>query len=395
MAEVLAIGNMLLSEAHKGRTDLVEAVIKMRDLPHTKWLDRRMDMAPAAVAKCLVSMACTMSIRLLGHLVMGQLPRAMITEEAIDEELQGLMVDSQPTIFANYVVNNRGHGPSPTEWPNFITGLHRYMEDDSYSVIIDGVFNPLDAVDGTNKYLSTKKSIEENLPMCQGCIAILGQFIAALEKRIGNTPNPDQRMARPLSEVGYSRHPLGRLRAHAQQSSFNFIMGLCMAVLEQEEPYTGFQLSQHVAMWIYEPKGAALGEVFITALMRAYTVHAGGFTHAAAGISGNNDNNGAHIKRTSEETVKRAIDATKSVALMHIDSPKFRSEMTTSYHAGVRYLKTLITPDLIYYDITAELAEEKKKRDAMWKEIERSAPEIERLARTEMGLIDKAKAAFH
>lgn len=47
-----------------------------------------------------------------------------------------------------------------------------------------------------------------------------------------------------------------------------------------------------------------------------------------------------------------------------------------------------------YQDITAELAEEKKKRDAMWKEIERSAPEIERLARTEMGLIDKAKAAF-
>lgn len=61
------------------------------------------------------------------------------------------------------------------------------------------------------------------------------------------------------------------------------------------------------------------------------------------------DNNGAHVKRTTEETIRRAIDATKSVALMHIDSPKFRSEMTTSYHAGVRYLKTLITPDLIYY----------------------------------------------
>lgn len=68
-------------------------------------------------------------------------------------------------------------------------------------------------------------------------------------------------------------------------------MGLCMVVLEQEEPDTGFQLSQHVVMWIYEPKGAALGEVFITALMRAYTVHAGGFTHAAAGISGNSIKN--------------------------------------------------------------------------------------------------------
>lgn len=188
-AEVSAIGKILLSEAHKGRTDLVEAVIKMRDLPHTKWLDRRMEMAPAAVVKCLVSMTCTISICLLGHLVMGQLPRAMITEEAIDEEPQGLMVDSQPAIFANYIVDNRGNGPSPTEWANFITGLHRYMEDDSYSVIIDGVFNPLDAVNGTNKYLSTKKSIEENLPMCQGRIAILGQFIAALEKRIGSTPN--------------------------------------------------------------------------------------------------------------------------------------------------------------------------------------------------------------
>lgn len=65
---------------------------------------------------------------------------------------------------------------------------------------------------------------------------------------MGNTPNPDQWIARPLPDIGYSRHPLGRLRAHAQQSGFNLVMGLCMAVLEQEEPDTGFQLSQHVVM---------------------------------------------------------------------------------------------------------------------------------------------------
>lgn len=80
------------------------------------------------------------------------------------------MVDSQPAIFANYVVDNRGLGPSPTEWAGVITGLYRYMEDDSYSVIIDGVFNPVDAVDGTNKYLSTKRALRRTSPYVRAAL---------------------------------------------------------------------------------------------------------------------------------------------------------------------------------------------------------------------------------
>lgn len=58
-----------------------------------------------------------------------------------------------------------------------------------------------------------------------------------------------------------------------------------MAVLEEEVLYTKFRLSQHVIMQIYDQKSAALGEVFMTALLQAHTVNAGGFSHAAAGIS--------------------------------------------------------------------------------------------------------------
>ncbi|KFY28902.1 hypothetical protein V491_00244 [Pseudogymnoascus sp. VKM F-3775] len=375
--EVSIISNMLLKEARKGRTDLVEAVIKLRGLPHTEWMDRRIDIAPTAIIKSLVSMTCTMSIRLLGHLVMGQLPRAIVTEEAIDNEIRGLMSDAQPAIYANYIVDDRGFGPSPNEWANVITGLYRYMEDDNYSIIIDRVYNPLNAVNGAKKYLSTKKSLEENLPMCRDRTIVLRQFITALEERIRNTPYPDQQMIRPLSEVGYSRHPLSRLRAHARQRSSNFLMGICMAVLEEEVPYTEFRLSQHVIMQIYDQKSAALGEVFMTALLQAHTVNAGGFSHAAAGLSISS------VKRVSEKEWQ-------PLQLSIAEDDKYMRRMSAeAWRLNKGTKETGNQPDL-----AAELAGEREKRDAMWKEIERIAPEIQRLANAEMDLVRRVRDAF-
>lgn len=138
---VSVIGDMLLTEARKGRMELAEAVIGLRGLPRTAWMERRMAEKPTAIVKSLVSMLCTLSSRLIRHLVLGQLPRAMLIEKGIDRELQKLMAagDEQPGIYANFVVDLNGRWPSPNEWADVITALYRYMEDDDYSKKIDGI----------------------------------------------------------------------------------------------------------------------------------------------------------------------------------------------------------------------------------------------------------------
>ncbi|KFZ17718.1 hypothetical protein V502_04451 [Pseudogymnoascus sp. VKM F-4520 (FW-2644)] len=236
-------------------------------------------------------------------------------------------------------------------------------EGDAYAAIIDGVYGSVSSnlqFSGARKYLSTKRSLEHGDFACRDRVAVLEHFLAAMEQRMGDTPNPDQRMVRPLSEVGYSCHPVTRLKAHHEQHSSNFIMGLCMAVLEEEVPHTGFQLSQHVVVRIYELQDVALGEAFVTALMQAYTVNGGGFSHEVAGT---------YIER-------RKLPASSLFG----DGARLKKEANTSRQDIASCL--------------SEIAEEKKKQEAMWEEIERTAPEVQKSAEAEIDVIKRMRDVF-
>ena len=268
--------------------------------------------------------------------------------------------DTQPAIYANFVVNARGFGPSPNEWADVITALYKYMESEQYSDSIDGSYAST-RVDGAKKYLSTMTSIENNLPVCQDRVAVLMDFIAAMEQRMGDTLPADQRMQRPLSEVGYSRQPIARLKAHSEQHSSNFIMGLCMAVLEDTFPDEGFQLAQHIIMRVYEPHDAALGETFITALMQAYTINGGGFSHAAAGTSINS------AKRVTN-------DSWKAFRLSLAQDEKYLQQVSLETARLKREMEA--EKDQCVVLCLAELKEETKKRGDMWEGIGRTALEV-------------------
>ncbi|KFZ02372.1 hypothetical protein V501_09592 [Pseudogymnoascus sp. VKM F-4519 (FW-2642)] len=58
-------------------------------------------------------------------------------------------------------------------------------------------------------------------------------------------------------------------------------------------------LCEHIILRVYEEQDVALGEMFISAMLQAYTVNGGGFSHAAAGTSIES------IKRTSDDSWKK------------------------------------------------------------------------------------------
>lgn len=387
--QVAIIGDMLLEAVRKGRTDLVEAVIGLRGLPHTPWMDRRMETAPATIVKSLVSMMCTVSTRFLGHLIMGQITRARIIEAAIVAELGELMAsgNSQPAIYTNFIVDERGFGPSPREWADVLSAIYKYMqagkEGDAYAKVIDGVYGLALSnthFAGARKYLSTERSLELGVFAWRDRVAVMEQFLSAMEERMGDTPNPDQRMVRPLSEVGYSCQPVKRLKAHHEQHSSNFVMGLCMAILEEEYPRARFRLAQHVIVRVYEPQGAALGETFITALMQAYTINAGGFSHAAAGTSISS------AKRVTDEKWKAfrnsLAEEENYLRRVSLETARLKREVDTA------------TNQQDVASCLDEIGREKRKQEAMWEEIERTALEVQKRAEAEIDVIKRMRDAF-
>ncbi|KFY02791.1 hypothetical protein O988_01906 [Pseudogymnoascus sp. VKM F-3808] len=309
LPEVGIVGNMLLAAAFKGRTDLVEAIIGLRELPHTAWMDRRMAGYPVGVVKSLVSMLYTLSSRLIYHLALGQVTRAKLIERGIARELQRLIMrgDAPPAIYENFITNENGLEPCPADWKVILQVIKEYMRDggprsDAYATRIDSIYGLVESnarFAGARKYLSTEKSLEDGLFACRDRLLAMETFVAAMEKRMDDTPAQDKLMARPVCDVGYSRRPITRLRAHIEQKSSNYIMGLCMAIFEDECPHDGLRLSQQVILRIYDEQDAALAETFVSALMQAYTVNGGGFSHAAAGTSIES------VKRVTDEEWKR------------------------------------------------------------------------------------------
>ncbi|KFZ02371.1 hypothetical protein V501_09591 [Pseudogymnoascus sp. VKM F-4519 (FW-2642)] len=104
--QVITIGNLLFGAAQKGRSNLAEAVLGLHGLPHTTWMDERMATILDVVVTSVVAMLCTISSRLIYHLVPGQ-----------------------PSIYSNFVVDSRGRGPSPNQWADVVAALYRYMEN--------------------------------------------------------------------------------------------------------------------------------------------------------------------------------------------------------------------------------------------------------------------------
>ncbi|KFY39322.1 hypothetical protein V494_04031 [Pseudogymnoascus sp. VKM F-4513 (FW-928)] len=386
MEQVSIIGDMLLGEAMKGRTELAEAVVKLRDLPHTAWMDRRMKNFPAAVIKSIVSMLCTISSRLIYHLAVGDVPRARLVERKIYNELHRMKAkgDAQPGIYANFVVDGHGWGPSPNDWKVVLGVIKKYMRNDgpqshAYAERIDTIYG--DAEDNApfanaRKYLSTNASLENGLFASPQRLATIESFVAAMEMRIRNAPQRGKPMERPLCEVGYSSQPHTRLQAHKLQHSSNYIMGLCIAIMDDEFPFDGFRLSQHIILQIYQEQDAALGETFVSALMQAYTVNGGGFSHAAAGLS--------------IDSINRVSDT---------DRKKFRLALAENEAYLRRMLNetarlTTLTKEMEIKDGLREIEQEKAKQDEMWEEIARIAPEVQQRAQADIDVIQRMREAF-
>ncbi|KFZ17438.1 hypothetical protein V501_01712 [Pseudogymnoascus sp. VKM F-4519 (FW-2642)] len=57
----------------------------------------------------------------------------------------------------------------------------------------------------------------------------------------------------------------------------------------------------------------------------------------------------AHVKRMSTNVIKRGINIARMLVFHHVETYNFRSMMGQGGHAGIRYFKALITPDIALY----------------------------------------------
>lgn len=113
----------------------------------------------------------------------------------------------------------------------------------------------------------------------------------------------------------------------------------------------------------------------MSALMQAYTINGGGFSHAAAGTSiesvkqlSDEDNNGFCLALAQDEDVLRRMSAETARLVKEAETKKD--------------------------NVAAELAEEEKKLDELWEQIGKMALGIQQRAEAEIDLVERMKEAF-
>ncbi|OBT50795.1 hypothetical protein VE04_08033 [Pseudogymnoascus sp. 24MN13] len=120
--QVITIGNLLFGAAQIGRSNLAEAVLGLRGLPHTTWMDERMATILDVVVTSVVAMLCTISSRL--HLSLDfALTQATITNgswtrpainESVGSDLGAAQEQSIYIPFQNYIDQNEAD-PNATQ----------------------------------------------------------------------------------------------------------------------------------------------------------------------------------------------------------------------------------------------------------------------------------------
>ncbi|GAB1743773.1 hypothetical protein NU219Hw_g693t1 [Hortaea werneckii] len=241
----------------------------------------------------------------LEGLLQGDLPARLRYLPPMDHALQKMMKEAKdaaaearklPGIYGNWLVNEDGESPSPTELREMIEKVRDYVDengDDFDANEVDGQKTPFvkrrDSSQGVRKYLfkDDGKTITER-------VAHIENFCDQLEARLNLIPTSDvdAPLREPLCEFGFSVNLIKRLKDHKNHVNSNYIMNLFEAVAMSLHG-TKYAIEQHVIYIIPWGHLCELAEIFATRIGFGMTGLGGGFSHQLPGR-----NNSSAYKKT-------------------------------------------------------------------------------------------------
>ncbi|KAI7341320.1 hypothetical protein KC315_g184 [Hortaea werneckii] len=251
----------------------------------------------------------------LEGLLQGDLPARLRYLPPMEHALQKMKKEAKdaaaearklPGIYGNWLVNEDGESPSPTELREMIEKVRDYVDedgDDFDANEVDGQKTPVvkrkDSSHGVRKYLSKDdgKTITER-------VAHIKNFCDQLEARLDLIPTSDVDvpLREPLCEFGFSVNLIKRLKDHKNHVNSNYIMNLFEAVAMSLHG-SKYAIEQHVIYIIPWGHLCELAEIFATRIGFGMTGLGGGFSHQLPG------RNNSSAYKVSEEDWEEAEKA--------------------------------------------------------------------------------------
>jgi hypothetical protein len=226
----------------------------------------------------------------------------------MDKEFQkiidrNMLSDRTPSIYLNEI-NEFGTCLPPliTHMRELVKRLGQYATDDRYALRIDRVkgiktthhFQDREHGSRLQERRYFGKPTVKDPNVFDRRKRRLDLYVKLLEKFLDEeeASSIDDRLSRPLTEVGYATHPNLRLKQHRNHHSSNFLMNLVEIILQQHFPanasltkFRGYQLKQHILMNCWDPSHAPIGEAVFSELSQCYMDQGKGFSYCHAGLS--------------------------------------------------------------------------------------------------------------
>ncbi|KAI6839549.1 hypothetical protein KC342_g3418 [Hortaea werneckii] len=231
----------------------------------------------------------------LEGLLFGDLPARRRYLPPMDQALQKMRKEAEdaahearklPGMYGNWLVDEDGESPSPTELREMIERVRDYVDedgDDFDANEVDGQKTPVvkrkDSAKGVRKYLSKDdgKTITQR-------VAHINNFCHQLEARLDLVPisDVDKPLRAPLCEFGFSINLIKRLKEHKNHVNSNYIMNLFEAVAMSLHG-SKYAIEQHVIYIIPWGHLCELAEIFATRIGFGMTGLGSGFSHQLPG----------------------------------------------------------------------------------------------------------------
>ncbi|KAL3426660.1 hypothetical protein PVAG01_00169 [Phlyctema vagabunda] len=279
----------------RGIYSLLLATLDLKGMPCDGWVELRKTRDTCSYREfiqALIPMVACIDSTVLEHLIAGDLPRAYHEKPSLWRVLGDLKDIERkikcPSIYAQYLVNNRGISPNPETIADLLDSAELYIrgrgrdDEESHALAaeVDVAFNGPRSTKRTAE--TAKQGLRRYIPN-DAALATCLKWIEALRTRLSNEP-PHSPLTRSLSEVGYATNPTDRLKEHSKHQSSNYLMNL-MESLCAVKLLGRYSIWKCVLFQIVDETHGMLGEIICTRFAQAYITQGGGFSHERAGKS--------------------------------------------------------------------------------------------------------------
>ncbi|KAK8203609.1 hypothetical protein IWZ01DRAFT_559938 [Phyllosticta capitalensis] len=244
---------------------------------------------------------CTMSAETVASIIDGTLPRvasdpdtprqqAYLINRLYEAEYEHVKDTGifQPCIYAQYLCDEQGNGPSKRQLLRIMATVSRYVNrttkgSDETARKMDSAHPPRPDTSLRKEFDKDQWSRNWRKFLHTGTdagrkqrIKHLEKWIIALRERVGyeqGTPLPPDfdEPTRPLSEFGYTNNHRLRFNDHENHWNSNFIMNLIEAACTEYLPSSCLRIRRFVVHMCWDPEQGWVGEILLNRLGLSYT----------------------------------------------------------------------------------------------------------------------------